>query len=258
MKRVNAYDVAKQAGVSTAVVSQVLHGSADKYRIARKTQDRVRAVIRQTGYVPNLFIRDLFLKRREIIGVGADGKTPPPAQVSAVVTPSLTQAGYRLQVATLAPDPATAFRQVTGLLNSGMVALIGPAPAPIPAPIPAPAPVPTPTPVPAPTPIPPPSPAPVPQPQPTPVPAPEPEPEPTPPPEPVPEPSPVPQPEPVPAPPPPEPTPEPEPPPAPPEPAPAPPPEPAIEPTPPPPPPEPPAPAPDPIIEPPREESGAP
>jgi len=42
--------VARAAKVSRTVVSLVLNGRADKYGIARKTQDRVRAVIRQTGY----------------------------------------------------------------------------------------------------------------------------------------------------------------------------------------------------------------
>ena len=45
----NNYDVARTAGVSRTVVSLVLNGKADRYGIARKTQDRVRAVIRQTG-----------------------------------------------------------------------------------------------------------------------------------------------------------------------------------------------------------------
>ena len=124
--RPNSYDVARIAGVSRAVVSLVFNGKADKFRITKKTQERVRAAIRQTGYIPNMFIRDLFLKRREVIGVGGGKTTPDPVSLRAVIEPPLTAAGYRLQAATLPADPAAALAQITALLNSGLVALIAP------------------------------------------------------------------------------------------------------------------------------------
>ena len=52
------------------------------------------AVVRQTGYKPNLFIRDMFLKRRELIAVPGAAS---PDTVSAVVSPALAAAGYTLQ-----------------------------------------------------------------------------------------------------------------------------------------------------------------
>ena len=154
----NSYQVARKAGVSRAVVSYVYHGKADQHGITRETQERVRAAIRETGYTPNLFIRDLFLKRRELVAVGG---TAAPETVSAVVTPALTAAGYQVQVTNLAAEPAAAFAQVTGIIRSGAVVLIGPAaegstaeggrgeevvptPGPSPAPVPVPAPAPAP------------------------------------------------------------------------------------------------------------------
>ena len=172
-KRLNSYDVARAAGVSRTVVSLVVNGKADKYGIAKETQERVRAVVRQTGYVPNMFIRDMFLKRRELIGVGANGRTPPPVEVSVVVGPALAAAGYRVQVGTLAAEETVAASQVRAMLKSGMVAIVGPeaggssvggqgedgnvpklTPVPIPTPTPAPAPTPVPAPVPEPEPAP--------------------------------------------------------------------------------------------------------
>lgn len=236
-KRINIYDVARAAGTSKTVVSLVINGKADKYRIARETQERVRAAVRQTGYTPNMTLRNMFLKRSELIGIAG---ASDPVSLSTVVAPALAAAGYQVQTATLSSDPAAALTQVTELLRGGMATLIVPAvpapipvPAPQPAPQPAPAPEPEPSPDPQPTPSPEPAPAPepiTPQPEPSPEPAPSPEPEPSPEPTPAPEPAPAPAPAPEPAPVP-EPAPEPEPIPSP-DPTPAPVPEPAPEPSP--------------------------
>lgn len=56
---VNAYDVGRAAGVSRTTVSLVVNGLADKYRIPRRTQERVLAAIRQTGYTPNMAIKNM-------------------------------------------------------------------------------------------------------------------------------------------------------------------------------------------------------
>jgi len=165
----NSYHVARKAGVSRAVVSYVYHGKADQRGITRETQERVRAAIRETGYTPNYFVRDLFLKRREVVGVGG---SPDPVSLRAMVEPVLAAAGYRLQVAALPAEPAAALAQITAMLNSGLVALVAagavvPAPAPVPQPLPVPAPSPVPSPQPQPSP-----PAPAPTPTPAPVPSP--------------------------------------------------------------------------------------
>lgn len=124
----NSYDVARAAGVSRTVVSLVLNGKADRYGIAKATQERVRAAIRRTGYVPNMFVRELFLKRREAVGVGQPGATPDPVKVSAVVRQPLSAAGYRMQVAEVSADPREAERQIVALLKSGLVVLVAPEP----------------------------------------------------------------------------------------------------------------------------------
>ncbi len=45
-------DVAEQAGVSTQLVSVVLNGKAQKYRVSQATQERVEEMARQMGYDP--------------------------------------------------------------------------------------------------------------------------------------------------------------------------------------------------------------
>ena len=104
-RRVNSYDVARAAGVSRTVVSLVINGRADKYGIARKTREKVLAAVSQLGYTPNMIIRDMFLKRREVIGIGGDTATPDTATLTNVIKPALTAAGLRLEVGTMADDP---------------------------------------------------------------------------------------------------------------------------------------------------------
>jgi len=58
--RPTQHDIARAAGVSTAVVSLVVNGRADgKVKISGATQERVRQAIRDLGYVPNLAARQL-------------------------------------------------------------------------------------------------------------------------------------------------------------------------------------------------------
>jgi LacI family transcriptional regulator len=65
---VTVYDVARQAGVSTATVSRVLHGS-DLVRPA--TRQRVADAIERLGFVPDGSAQGLSRRRKDIIGLVA-------------------------------------------------------------------------------------------------------------------------------------------------------------------------------------------
>lgn len=68
--RPTQHDIAKAAGVSTAVVSLVINGRANgKIKISPATQERVRSAIRELGYVPNLAARQLAGGQTNVIGV---------------------------------------------------------------------------------------------------------------------------------------------------------------------------------------------
>lgn len=73
MKRVSRptqHDIARAAGVSTAVVSLVINGRTNgKIKISPATQERVRAAVRELGYVPNLAARQLAGGQTNVIGV---------------------------------------------------------------------------------------------------------------------------------------------------------------------------------------------
>jgi LacI family transcriptional regulator len=68
------YDVARLAGVSTATVSRVVHGSE---RVRESTRARVRSVIEQVGFVPDGAAQSLSRRRKSVIGlVGVERLAP--------------------------------------------------------------------------------------------------------------------------------------------------------------------------------------
>ncbi len=69
-KRARQVDVAKRAGVSTAVVSRVLNSrSNSSIRVSKATERRVWEAVRELGYVPNLVAQSLVKGERLLLGV---------------------------------------------------------------------------------------------------------------------------------------------------------------------------------------------
>lgn len=69
-RRATQADVARLAGVSAAVVSSVLsEGAAGNIRVSPETEARVRAAVKELGYVPNIVARNLASGRNRMIGV---------------------------------------------------------------------------------------------------------------------------------------------------------------------------------------------
>ena len=62
----NIYDIAKLAGVSIATVSRVVN---DSPRVSEKTKQKVRAVMEENDYTPNVFARGLGLDSMKTIGI---------------------------------------------------------------------------------------------------------------------------------------------------------------------------------------------
>lgn len=72
------YDVAREAGVSTATVSRVVHGQD---RVRPVTRRRVLDVIEALGYVPDGAAQSLALARKEVIGLVAVERRAPDTDV---------------------------------------------------------------------------------------------------------------------------------------------------------------------------------
>lgn len=62
-------DIASRAGVSQSTVSFVLNGRAEEIGIPAATQDRIREVVEELQYVPNVAARALRSSRNGLIGV---------------------------------------------------------------------------------------------------------------------------------------------------------------------------------------------
>ena len=62
-------EISKLAGVSITTVRLVINGQAEKYRISKKTQNKVHTLIDEYGYVLNQTARNLKLQKTNTIGL---------------------------------------------------------------------------------------------------------------------------------------------------------------------------------------------
>jgi LacI family transcriptional regulator len=72
------YDVAREAGVSTATVSRVVHGSDP---VKASTRQRVLDVIEALGYVPDGAAQSLSRKRKQVVGLVAVSRRDPDSEL---------------------------------------------------------------------------------------------------------------------------------------------------------------------------------
>lgn len=57
--KTNIVDIANKSGFSITTVSRVLNGKAEKYRISKATQDKIKTIASELNYTPNAFARNL-------------------------------------------------------------------------------------------------------------------------------------------------------------------------------------------------------
>lgn len=96
--RVTLADIAQRAGVSKGAVSVALHGSKKgNIRVGQKTIEKIKALAKELGYIPNQAARQLSLKRSHTWGVLCDAE---PSELNALRLSLLHKAarkkGYRL------------------------------------------------------------------------------------------------------------------------------------------------------------------
>jgi LacI family transcriptional regulator len=115
------YDVAREAGVSTATVSRVVHGQA---RVRPATRQRVLEAIEALGYVPDGAAQSLAQRRKEVIGLVAVESRGPETDVEREgflfieevlrgVERSLGDLGWSVLISFLrAGDPAGAYQRM--------------------------------------------------------------------------------------------------------------------------------------------------
>jgi len=115
------YDVAREAGVSTATVSRVVHGLD---RVRPSTRARVLEAIEALGYVPDGAAQSMVRQRKEVIGLLAVESRSPDTDVEQQgllfieevlrgVESSLGEIEWSLLIALLRDDdPAGAYRRM--------------------------------------------------------------------------------------------------------------------------------------------------
>ena len=112
-RRLTIKEVAEAAGVSTQTVSRVLNNRPD---VSAETYDRVKQIITDTGYAPNMLARGLTQGRSHSLGVVAYGlEYFGPSRVLTGIEQQAADMGYAISL-NLIHEPAT--DDVDGLLNS--------------------------------------------------------------------------------------------------------------------------------------------
>jgi LacI family transcriptional regulator len=103
-QRVTIREVASAAGVSTQTVSRVLNDRPD---VAPDTVERVRRVIAETGYAPNLLARGLTQGRTHVLGVVGYGLDYfGPSRILTGIEQQAAEMGYSISL-TLIHRPET-------------------------------------------------------------------------------------------------------------------------------------------------------
>jgi LacI family transcriptional regulator len=89
---VNLKDIAKQAGVSTSMVSRVING---KSYVSAEKKEQILKLIGETGYVPNKAARNMVMQRSFTVGIVIpDGFNNFQRQLFSVIERQLDSFGY--------------------------------------------------------------------------------------------------------------------------------------------------------------------
>ena len=120
-KQPTILDVAEKAGVSIATVSRVVN---DSPLVSEKTKAKVRKVMEENNYTPNVFARGLGLGTMKTIGIVCpDVADAYMAQGVAFIERNLRESGYDCILQCSGKNPEDAKAAVTNILNKKIDAL---------------------------------------------------------------------------------------------------------------------------------------
>lgn len=126
-ERVRLVDIARECGVSAAVVSAVLRSTAGTgtTRVGEKTANKVRQAARTMGYRPNAAARQLRGAKCDLLGVliGADSTTANFNRLSAVERAAYAR-GNRLMIGQFHADPSSTRSYLQDFLSRGIESLM--------------------------------------------------------------------------------------------------------------------------------------
>jgi DNA-binding LacI/PurR family transcriptional regulator len=114
-KRPTLYDVARLAGVSHQTVSRVVKGHTN---VGADIRERVEAAIEVLGYKPNMAARSLATRRTHRVGALVyEMAEVGPSKVMRGAGARAREAGFLLDLVSLAPDDERAIEESIALIN---------------------------------------------------------------------------------------------------------------------------------------------
>ena len=125
IKKISLKDIAEAAGVSTALVSFVLNGKAEEYRVSPETSKRVFRIASELNYQPNQAAKSLRSGKTSTVGfVMSDIANPFFAQLARFLENYAAQSGYTVLFGSSDENADKMRRVVSSLINKGVDGLI--------------------------------------------------------------------------------------------------------------------------------------
>lgn len=116
--KVSLSDIAKAAGVSTALVSYVMSGKEKEGRVGQEMANRIREIANELNYQPNLLAKSLRNGRTNTIGlIIADISNPFFANIAREVEDESRRNGYTIIIGSSDEDADKAWDLMNVLIN---------------------------------------------------------------------------------------------------------------------------------------------
>lgn len=124
-KRISLKDIANQAGVSTSLVSFVLNGKQQQYRINKEVAERILKIAKDLNYKPNAAAKSLRDGRSQTIGVVvSDISNPFFAHIARHIETAAEKYGYTVQFSSSNESAQRTAILVDNMLNKGVDCII--------------------------------------------------------------------------------------------------------------------------------------
>jgi LacI family transcriptional regulator len=124
-KRVSIKDIARMVGVSPALVSMVLNGKAEQYRIGGEVAKRVVETAERMHYAPNLTAKNLRSGKTQLVGlIVTDISNPFYSAIARIVEDRANELNYTVLISSTDENLKNTERLVDVLLNKGVEGLI--------------------------------------------------------------------------------------------------------------------------------------
>lgn len=124
-KKVSIKDIAKMVGVSPSLVSMVLNGKAEQYRIGEEVARRVEETAKEMHYVPNVYAKTLRSGKTQLIGlIVTDISNPFYSAIARIIEDRASELNYTVLISSTDEDLDNTERLVDVLQNKGVEGLI--------------------------------------------------------------------------------------------------------------------------------------